>query len=382
MEVLGQELTPVKYLSLHAETLEQVVINSLRNNASNFSWRLPLLSNLRKLVLLGMRRESRTADADDIAEILLVSPGLKSLGLSLEPEEGMVNHVLKRLIKYYHSRRTELGIPLLQLSELRLGFGFIPTGSYIAFPEDDYMSQLTQLNYLTHLQIDNWHSNPGDIAVPFYSIHIDLFAAAKNLKKITVERVSSDIGQLCEMLRFSNDGISKLDEIEVYRYFETLDPIKLPSYDPTIQGEPLYSECPSAASFAWRKIAYGTKIESHKMRRPGEGILYRLIKWCEELEELAAPVDGEELYWLKTVVVPKAKKLRILMLSGSYLESNQFLQPSYDLWRMMSQEMKNEYEARTTEEVEEGLFHHFPNSLSKHPLTQPQSTNSKEHPSL
>lgn len=110
-----QSYTPVQCLTKCKNLRDVTLVNLGLPGAEGFDvfdWRFPLFWNLRKLFLQGLEREPSIDDVDDIAQILLNSPGLTSLGRSLLPEEGCGNDLLRKLINQYKTRRTELGIPL------------------------------------------------------------------------------------------------------------------------------------------------------------------------------------------------------------------------------------------------------------------------------
>lgn len=193
--------------------------------------RMPLLTNLRTLVLLNLRRPSiePSHNVEDIAEILLESPGLTSLGLSLDMGINFDNDMLRKLINYYRSRRESLRKPLLRLSKLHLDYGYLPVNLGKNFPEEDYLVHLTDLGALTSLRLDNWHR--GDfhsVRKQLCEISANIFSRATQVRRITVERLSSDILTLINTLKSSSSKPDVLDEIEVSRYFETLQPANNP----------------------------------------------------------------------------------------------------------------------------------------------------------
>lgn len=79
--------------------------------------------NLSKLNLRNIERHHFHESADDIAEILLGSPLLRFLGLSLNGREGCMNELLHSLIRFYDMHRRLRGLQPLRLTTLELGAG-------------------------------------------------------------------------------------------------------------------------------------------------------------------------------------------------------------------------------------------------------------------
>jgi hypothetical protein len=208
---------------------------------NEFTWRFLVSRNLRSLELLGIDRESYSSNADDIPEVLLGSLGLTSLGLSLKPEEGIGNDILKTMINHYQARRKQLGTPLLRLSRLHLGLGFSPVKRYWPLTDPDYKKDLTDLTALADLCIDNWHITDSGRTIPCYDIHPWLFSRATCLEKILVERLSPDITELIEIVKKSSSYTANLKKIEVSRYSETIEREIEETWDVIYHGKPLYS---------------------------------------------------------------------------------------------------------------------------------------------
>ena len=211
--------SPLQLLS-RLQHLENVSLISSNEDTMEFNWPIPHFESFRKLVVHRLERESWSGNVDDIAEVLISSPCLNSLGLSLMPEEGLVNDLLRKLINYYHSNRGAQ--PLLKLSHLHLGIGFLPVKPGWSFPEDSYLDQLTDLQALTELCLDNWNVVPEHYSLPDSEIHPSLFSNATSLKKLSVERFGPDISELIHSVKNSGSESINHDELEVTRYFETL----------------------------------------------------------------------------------------------------------------------------------------------------------------
>jgi len=252
------------------------------------------------------------------------------------------------LIDAYRSRKDELGLPTLDLSSLRLGFGFLPTKSaraHEAGPSPP-LSDLANISCMTELQIDNWNASPGDEYVPFELIDEDIFSEATSLNSLIVERYSRDMVALTKKLA----PFGKLDQLEVTRYFETLEsndpPFEL-SLD--VQGEAIYSEPFFNTGCRWRKLSYGTKLAHDR----GHRSTYHLRNFwydCSFLEEFSLPMREEDIKIFKAEIMPKAKKLGTLMITGGFIEQHEFLQPSYSRYSQMSKAEQYDDDGREYEE--------------------------------
>jgi hypothetical protein len=311
-----QKSSPLQRLT-RCEKLKDVtlIVNDVCHEVE-FTWQIPPFRNLRTLILFGLERSSFHGNADDIAEVLLSSPELTSLGLSLKTEPGLDNDMFQKLINCYQLRRIEWGISLLRLSELRLGLGFLPSARRFHYIEDDYLKDLTDLAALIELHIYNWNLDP-DWAVPYWEIHPSLFAGAICLRKILVERLSPDIVELINLLKSSGSGTVNLDTIEVSRYFETVEPVQEEEdeefFDNEFLGKPLYSLPLEQTGLHWRRASYGTKLKNDKQNM-AEHLLHNFVAQCPDLEELSIPMSPEHVEFFKSSIMPKARRLHTLML--------------------------------------------------------------------
>lgn len=306
--------SPLQFLP-RLQDLEEVSLISSNEDIMEFTWPIPPFKGLRKLVLHRLERESWSGNVDDIAKVLIVSPEITSLGLSLMPEEGLVNDLLRKLINYYHSNRGTQ--PFLKLSHLHLGLGFLPVKPGWSFPEDGYLNQLTNLQALTELCLDNWSVVPEHFSIPDYEIHASLFSKATRLKKLSVERFSSDILELIQLLENSTSGPINLDEIEVARYFETLKTDD-EEFSNEFGEKRLYSVPQEGIGFYWRKLSYGSR-STNAPSKTTEHLLQNFISHCSEIQELSIPMIQEQLQVFKTHVMPQTKKLHTLMIPRGHV---------------------------------------------------------------
>lgn len=93
-------------------------------------------------------------NADDVGEVLLASPNLQFLGLSVPGEFGCASLLLRRLIMFYNSERIKRKQPRLRLTTLELGVGYLPDATETLFPAEDYLAQLTDLSTLENIRLD------------------------------------------------------------------------------------------------------------------------------------------------------------------------------------------------------------------------------------
>jgi hypothetical protein len=297
--------------------LQEVSLVSSSEDIMEFNWPIPHFQNLRKLVLHRLERESWPGNVDDIADTIISSPGLTYLGLSLMPEIGIVNDSLRKLINYYHSNRGRQ--PLLKLSHLHLGLGFLPVKPGEVFPEDNYFDQLTDLEALKTLCLDNSSLVPEPFDIPDFEIHASLFSKAKSLKKLSVEQFSADIVELIQLLTAPGDRQITLDELEVTRYFETLKTEDdFEDYIPEYGEKRLYSVPLIEGGFHWRKLSYGSKIANAPLDTPKD-LLRNFIPQCPGIQELSLPMSQENLQVFKTHIMPQSKKLYTLTIPRGFV---------------------------------------------------------------
>lgn len=243
--------------------------------------------------------------------MLLASPGLTSLGLSLAPEQGMGNYQLQRLINYFHSKG-ENG-QVLELSQLHLGLGFLPVPPDDLFT-DDYLNQLTDLQTLTDLRLDNSSSITEPFDLPNFHIFSPVFAKATNLRMLSVERISSDVVGIIHLISGSEKDLQALDSLEVTGYFESLDEGEgEEEYYDDFRGPPMFSVPLEQTGYHWRKVSCGTKLESAPYSE-AERLLREFVSQCSEIEELSMPMDREHLDLFKSDILPRTKRLYALKI--------------------------------------------------------------------
>jgi hypothetical protein len=288
-----------------------------------FSLEIPLFQGLTTLAIHKLERKSWSENVDDVAEVLLASPGLKSLSLSLMPETGLVNDQLRKLINYFHEKSG--GTPL-KLSKIHFGLGFLPVAPGWSFPEDDYLDQLTDLSSLVEMRLDNRSTNAAGFEIPNFEIHAKLFSNANHIEKISVERLSPDIVELIQLLKENSVRPKLLGDIEVSKYFETLEPGEAEYWDEVEQGKNLTSVPLEETGFHWRRVAYGTKL-SKDIRNTSTDLLQNFIGKCGELQEISIPMNREHLDLFKASVMSQLGSLHTLIIPGGHIPDMELKKP-------------------------------------------------------
>jgi hypothetical protein len=84
-----------------------------------------------------------------------------------------------------------------------LSLGFLPVEQpEWLFLEDDYLKDLTDIEALIDLCLDNWHITDTVWTLPYYEIHSNLLSRATLLTKILVERLFPEIVELMDIEDF------------------------------------------------------------------------------------------------------------------------------------------------------------------------------------
>ncbi|KAL2065897.1 hypothetical protein VTL71DRAFT_3567 [Oculimacula yallundae] len=236
-----------------------------------------------------------------LVHILLASPHLKHLGLSNRDFKGTE---LYKLAQEYSSERFALKLELLKLETLDLGVGYQPTDmtSKVLKEDSDYLSQLTDLEYLTSLQLRNCtvrgyerHTNQD--------VHVPLFHAAVNLKSIEVETLSKDIDKLLQYLcRVNPGGLKSLAFVGINYPFE--DGIDSFSHD--IRS--LISPAP-ILGHSWWTLSF-----TESSTQEGNHYMKDFIMNCPDLHYLACPMNTANLKLFKTYM-PKLMHLHTLIIT-------------------------------------------------------------------
>ncbi|RJE25389.1 hypothetical protein PHISCL_02280 [Aspergillus sclerotialis] len=175
-------------------------------------WYIPSFQNLRSLNLLDIKDQLFHHNYVEISEVLLRSPELRELGLSFSERFTLGHHGLPPIIKNYDAQRIARGLPLLRLSCLYLGSGFLPhRGLEVLFDgEKDYLSMLTDLSSLETLRLQNYLGPDKYEEGDFEGIDPEIFKKAHHLRYLSIAFFTDDIVRLFEL-----EMASKLAEISI-----------------------------------------------------------------------------------------------------------------------------------------------------------------------
>lgn len=190
------------------DTLQELIF--ITDCSYEHDWRFPASQNIRKFCHMGAYYPFDDRPLTCIVDMLLSSRALSHLSLSRQlPEYAESNYLLSllQLIKLYDQYRQDLDLPLIQLSHLHLGEGYMPykaTGR----PHNlgwDYQSHLTDMGTLNTLELDN---SPMDSSL----LKPEVFSSATSRRCLRFQALSKDMQELLPNLRRS------LVEIEIEEY--------------------------------------------------------------------------------------------------------------------------------------------------------------------
>jgi hypothetical protein len=246
----------------------------------DFQW--PCLTgfkNLRKLDLQGLSGDPRKV-AKSIAGILVASPNLKVLGLSVNLTSWVAHpqwDFHPTLLSQVNSMRSGRADPLLALEELTLGLGAIPRRVWITQPAVS-LSRLTDLSRLKSLRIINYHIvRQAELRGVHNSKHFidicpDFFFACKNLRKLSIGVLNEDATKLVQSLCLRSASLCEIEMVWTHEFME--------------------SAILEQLGVQWRRILCGTKgfypeIETEFFKKCLESTIVK----CENLEELCMPFN-------------------------------------------------------------------------------------------
>ncbi|KAH7333104.1 hypothetical protein BKA65DRAFT_553447 [Rhexocercosporidium sp. MPI-PUGE-AT-0058] len=246
---------------------------------------------------LDLSGEGRHA-LDTLAKrVLLASPYLRHLGLSNGFRDEGSQMDLHRVILEYSDRRIERKIPLLEIEELDLGAGFLPTDVQDLFTgkHTDYLPQLTDLSYLASLRLRNRAYNEEEHVY----VYVPVLHAAVNLKHIEVQVLSLDIGHLLNYLCSVAPGsLTSLAFVGLnYPYDRLFKEIKS-----------LVSPAPHLGHSWW------TLSFTETSTLEGNHYMKDFIMHCPDLQYLACPMHHSNLELFKTHM-PRLMRLHTLIIT-------------------------------------------------------------------
>lgn len=280
-------------------------------------WQVPRFQNLRKLHLLYMDECLSPFNYRQIAEVILASPELRDLALTMDDyifasDPILWSMGLPSIINHYHTQRIARHLPLLNLSHLLLGSGFFPYHGLERIYDNigDYLFRLTDLTALRSLKLLNrvgYDLFLDDDFCPF--VVMESFKGAVNLRHLGVEVLTPDIETL---LRFP--GVAKcLDELTVVAPFA----------NPDSEDIQLYLNHPD---FEWKRISlYCWPPDFEEMATAIPNLV--------QLTEVKISVTPPAFETVKTSIIPALPNLEILLFIGGAIRKSQ--QADFNAGRMM-----------------------------------------------
>ena len=184
-----------------AQGIREVTLISMWKLLPIREWDLRHFQNLQRLHLLGLPGGVTAGQLNAIAEVILASPGLRSLGLCLSHDSYMSPHGLPTIILHYNSQRSARGLHVLRLDELHLGTGFVPAHGLEEWfgGNSDYLSLLTDLRGLQSLKVSNWFDGRALYICngkAYYGVDPAAFKKAISLRQLRVRFFTTDIEEL------------------------------------------------------------------------------------------------------------------------------------------------------------------------------------------
>lgn len=259
--------------------------------------------------------------ASEVAETLMLCPGLRDLALSTTGScaEGEVLDLLPKVVEKVKAKIDKR----LQLRSLRLGYGFLPVES----GGIEYPSQLLDLTDLDNLRLDNDNVGVGEV-MDDAPIDIKQFASANKVSFLTVERPSPDIVELIHVINTHG----QLTRLSLPRYCDTQPRVRMDKnnqywddywYDRFPEEVPgrspgqLFSAPLEQAGTHWKSILMGDIFLSNGL----ESSIFECLNWYEQLEELTLPMSYELWPQFRSNVMPHLRQLQRLFLVGHTLAS-------------------------------------------------------------
>lgn len=190
-----------------------------------FKWPdLSKFRNLKTLKLFGLDGDVRRL-GQEVAKVLLASPRLKALGLSMHlnsyfciyREFGGDTHpmLLKIIVDSMQNERPGIA-PQLDLDELILGLGALPVTNLATrlHPIPGDVSRLTSLSRLQALRLMNGDVGPQldpGLSNSILQFAAETFYSCASLKRLTVDVMGEDVVDLIVHLRSLSSSLTELE---------------------------------------------------------------------------------------------------------------------------------------------------------------------------
>lgn len=283
------------------ETLQE--LDFITDRSYEHDWQFPAFQNLRKFCHMGAYYPFDNRPITCIVDMLLSSPALSHLSLSRQlPEYAESRYLLSllQLIKLYDQYRQELDLPLVQLSHLHLGEGYMPYEA-IGRPHNlgrDYLSHLTDLSTLNTLELDNSPMNSSLLRPEFFS-------NATSLRCLRFQALSKDMQELMLLPNLKRS----LVEIEIKEYFQ--QPHSLLDIDDDFTSETYVLRNTEPQ---WKKL----HLLGDPRNDPTEavGVLREVVLKAPQLEVLSISATKTSFEFLKDQVLPVLSNLRVLFVTS------------------------------------------------------------------
>ncbi|GAB7351003.1 hypothetical protein MBLNU459_g1496t1 [Dothideomycetes sp. NU459] len=311
-----------------------------------FDWRSPPFQNLCRFDMRNLTRDPIDGDADDIAEVLLACPNLRFLGLSIAGAEGCSNWLLRKVINHYDEQRIKRRLPLLRLTTLELGLGFLPEIPDATFPDDDYLVKLTDLSFLETLSLTTYPIVHFD-EIPYAVIDHTLFASATKVQHIHVDRLSRDVIELINFLKVKTGGrLTGLSAPE-YSGQYPVDEAEFPRENLQPWEHPCLLK---ETGYQWVRLSCSTETSSD--------LAVDFLSRCVRLEELCVPMPRCNWSKFKEMILPRLQRLQALILAGGELaDLNSSVRDRPSQWSIYSEEQEQKWlkavETRARDEEEQ-----------------------------
>ncbi|KAI9923936.1 hypothetical protein MW887_008242 [Aspergillus wentii] len=304
-DTMNNPISFVQFLQLLAEleTIRDLDLNAPYLRAKDV---IPQFHNLERLSVDLDRKLLGYEKIDDyLSEMLLSSPELTHLKLySTGDDQYHIPNGLMCLIKTYEQKRQQRSLPVLKLTNLELGEGYVPyRGLHISYGYGpDYLSKLTDLTNLRSLRLYNeLYYREEENEATWSGINPQVFANVTQLHHLAVSEYTGDIGELVMLPNLKNT----LSEIQISQYYtqkwngEDNDPI---SYFRKA-GPPL------------KKLILGCPAGSS----PGEAInvIEKVILKTPQIEQFATSVTMQSYALIKDLVLPSLQNLTAFFITSN-----------------------------------------------------------------
>lgn len=233
----------------------------------------------------------------ELAKMLVSSPHLRHLGLSVGKYMRGLHDELYRLILAVSDRKSDSKLPLLRLEVLDLGRGYLPVlvTSHLergVLNESTYLSQLTHLESLRSLKLGN---DPREDP----EMHAPLLYSATNILHLNVFFLGQSVLDLIVHLHQANPAtLTSL----------AFTSLRWPNYDWV--DMPAYVDPVPYLQFGWKRLTFMSRNS-----RPGPDCINDFVRHCEGLEYLSCPSDQYSQSTLSQCRL-KTKRLRTIVIAS------------------------------------------------------------------